>query len=213
MEGLATVIQPQVFSEDEFAVALQEIKGCIKQVSENLARMADLFSRMSKPQLKKAKQELSVYMSADRIERLVLFGRELIPQYLACKDKTVPVSFLKSMKPEVRKEICDPQKQVTVITDTGPKIKTLEALTGFEFAQVVDKRDGIRSVDKQLSYKNNIIKKGCVVNQNVTQSLVNKLGQAEEPVKINLVNNYLLLETTQGLMIKIKVSEMRKLFR
>jgi len=134
---------------DAYESELQEIAA---RWHHDLDRVAAIVARLDREQLRKAKRILKPFLSADHVERLALWGRGKVPEYLATPAKSVPARQLRRLSRTARIAIESPETPVEVYRPSGTVIKALGELNPVEFDQVVDTGYGIRTPQKQRKH-------------------------------------------------------------
>jgi hypothetical protein len=141
----------QALSDRQFEEAMRKIEDAVMDINRRALEIAEFMARMSVEQVREAKRRLRGFISMERIDRLVLFGRGMIPEYLAREAKTLPASVLRVMPRRVVDEISDPNRSVEVFTRRGVVLRSLGELNPVEFDMVVDPHKGIRAPREQRS--------------------------------------------------------------
>ena len=116
------------------------------RMNEDRAKLAAFLGRMSRPQLKAAWRELRWLGTMDALHKLAMAGRGEISLKVA--ELAIPASVLRRCKPDIR-DALTPEREVTVLTPRGVKLKRLADLNALEAVQVVHPDRGIVPAEKQ----------------------------------------------------------------
>ena len=104
----------------ELEVVLSRLNECFVAVAERLLEAADILGKLTTPQLEVVKRRFP-WVGRDRIARLALFGRGLLPKHLALREKSLPASLWLRLPDDVKKRLADPANVVEVWTPSGPR--------------------------------------------------------------------------------------------
>jgi hypothetical protein len=145
------MIEAKEMSDAEFETSLPKIEAILLSLSERLKELAQLFSRMSRPQLREVKKRFGRMIGEDRIERLVMMGRGLLSEHLGLREKCVSAGKLRVMPPEVLAQIGNPEfTHPVLVPGKGVIPKAVKNMSAFELNQILDPQQGkLRTATEQ----------------------------------------------------------------
>ena len=135
--------------ESEFQQAREQLKQIIKDIRGRAGEAAHLLARMSQPQIQIIKQDFRGIWSSDQIERLALFGHNVISEWLAMRSKTLPANILRRLPREALDILNNPNSEVELLTSRGVKVRMVHKLSPVELTQIADTKKGILKVEDQ----------------------------------------------------------------
>lgn len=192
------MIEIVVMKESEFQGARDRLKEILHDIRSRGSEAAAILSRMSHPQLQIVKQDFKGIWSADQIERLALFGRGIISDWLATRQKTLPASVLKRLPEKALEVLNNPESEVEVLTDKGVKIRQVHTMSSVELAQVVDPKKGILKAEEQ--FKRHLIQPKKIDTTDIEDA---------ESVKLSEDRKYLLVKS-KLVTVRIPMKTLRK---
>ena len=133
--------------ESEFAAIMDRVTEMCHDIVMRCIEIAKDLGRLSRAQLAAAKKRLT-FLGHDRIDRLALCGRGIVPEWVALRERCIQASVIRRSEP-IRRALQDPNRPVMVLTMRQPLTKRLCELSYMELMQVLDEQKGILSLEDQ----------------------------------------------------------------
>ena len=137
-------------SQERFEQIIEIITRHIREIHKHIHAVAEHLGELSRQQLAEAKKRLVGFLSGEHLERLWMFSRGIMPQYLAEQVESIPPSVWRSLPDEAKQRLIDPMAPIQMAGVHGKETVFAKNVTAKQWKRVLDSELGIMTFEQQL---------------------------------------------------------------
>lgn len=145
-------VKTELMDEKEFALFLDDVKKYLSSFRDNLENWSTKLARLTKEQLRRAKESLKGFWPADGLDRLAAYGRGELPKHLAFARVSIPLSAWRRLPEETQKRLSNPDELIQVLRPRGVENVPVSRMNAVDLETVVSKTGKIMSPKEQIPF-------------------------------------------------------------